>query len=322
MNLKNLRREPLGDLVRRKLQYSAFRQKWNIGVTRHSGAVVAGLTGTRRQQQALDELQWMTERGDAFAADPFITRRAGVHDGYIIFYEYYPWRRQLGSIECVPFDKDGFGMPRSALDSPFHLSYPFVLVHEGRPLVLPEHSAAKRVSLYDFDGDGALTAEHQISDKLSLVDATIVHHQEKYWIFATHAGPADNRDLYIYFTSDLTDRWSPHAQNPVKSDISNARPAGQFISHAGKLFRPAQDCGSHYGSGIIINEIGKLTEEEYEETAVSEVRPVAGSLYEYGLHTISSADDYTVIDGARLESVIHPALDRLGRLVLPQRPKR
>lgn len=322
MNLKKLLREPLGDLIRRKLQYSVFRQKWNIGVTRHSGAVVAGLAGARQQQRALDELQWMTEQRGAFAADPFIVRRPNARDDYIIFFEYYPWQRQLGSIECVPFGKDGFGVPGSALNSPFHLSYPFALTYEGQPVILPEHSAARNVSLYTFDDEGALTVERQLSDELRLVDTTIVHHQGKYWIFATHAGPDDNRDLYIYFADDLTVNWAPHAQNPVKSDISNARPAGQFIFHAGETFRPAQDCGSHYGAGIIINQIKKLTEDEFEEVAVSEIRPVAGSRYEYGLHTISSADDYTVIDGARLESVIHPALDRLGHLVLPRHTKR
>jgi hypothetical protein len=109
-----------------------------------------------------------------------------------------------------------------------------------------------------------------------------------------------------------------HPQNPVKRDIGNARPAGQLIAHAGALFRPAQDCRTHYGSGIIVNEIKTLTEDQFEETPVSEIRPAAGSRYGYGLHTISSAGEYTVIDGARIESSIHPALDRLGRYFLPE----
>jgi hypothetical protein len=72
---------------------------------------------------------------------------------------------------------------------------------------------------------------------------------------------------------------------------------------------------THYGSGIIVYEITRLTKEEFEETPVSELRPSQSSLYNYGLHTISSAEGYTVIDGARMESKIHPRFDSLGRHV-------
>lgn len=309
---------PIGQLVRRKLQYLAFRQKWNIGITRHSAAVVAGLEGTRPQRQALDELVWREESRGAFAADPFIARRPNAGDGYLVFFEYYPWRGKRGRIDWVEFAEGKFGKSGVCLDSPFHLSYPYLLSDDDELAMLPEHSQSRDLSLYRIGEDGVAKSKDLIGNDLSLVDSSILFLHGKYWLFATHAGPQENAELHIYHAKAMLGPWTRHAQNPVKHDRSNARPAGQFIAHSGKLFRPAQDCASHYGSGIIINELKTLTEDEFEEVPASEIRPQPGSPYGYGLHTISSAGDYTVVDGARIESVIHPRLDFLGRHVLPR----
>lgn len=319
MDLAKLRDEPIRQLIRRKLQYSIFRQKWNIGITRHSGAVVAGLEGARRQRQALDDLLWMDERRDAYAADPFIIRCPGNQENYLIFFEHYLWRRQRGTIQCVEFRNGIFGVSKLSLESRCHLSYPYIFPYLEDTVIMPEHSESGDLSLYKFDDLGKIYNKETIGKSLNFLDSTVIYCNKKYWIFTTHAGPNENRDLYLYYTDDLKAPWSMHPQNPVKRDVSSARPAGQFISHAGKMFRPAQDCRTHYGSGIIINELKTLTEETFEEVPVSEIRPEVGSRYEYGLHTISSAGDYTVLDGARIESSIHPSLDRFGRYFLTQK---
>ena len=322
MDLTRLRDEPIGQLIRRKLLYSLFRQSWNIGVTRHPAAVVAGLEGLRKQRQALDDLLWMEERRDAFAADPFIVRRPGAEDEYLIFYEYFPWRENRGRIDCVQFRDGKFGTTNVSLESPFHLSYPYILPHGDTLAMMPEHAESRDLSLYRFDESGVVEGKETIATDLSLLDSTIIHLNGKYWLFATHAGPNDNVELYIYHSEQVTGAWKEHALNPVKRDRANARPAGQFIHHAGELFRPAQDCASHYGSGILINRLKTLTEDAFEEEPVSELRPAMGSRYDFGLHTISSAGGYTVIDGARIESSIHPRFDCLGRYVHPNAGRR
>ena len=185
--------------------------------------------------------------------------------------------------------------------------------------MVPEHSESHDLSLYRIDDFGLANGKESLGLHTSLLDSTIIQLKDKYWLFATQAGSGENRDLYIYYADDLKAPWTMHMQNPVKSDVSNARPAGQFIFYNGKMFRPAQDCRTHYGSGIVINEVKTLSEDAFEEVPVSEIRPEIGSRYEYGLHTISSAGDYTVVDGARIESSIHPRLDGLGRYFLPKR---
>ena len=209
-----------------------------------------------------------------------------------------------------------FGVSKVSLESPFHLSYPYSLQYSGNLVMVPEHSESEDLSLYRVDQNGVASEKESIGPNMRLLDSTIVRFNDKYWLFATHPGADENTNLYIYYSNDLEAPWSMHAQNPVKRDISNARPAGQFIFHDGKMFRPAQDCRKHYGSGIIVNEVKTLNENAFEELPVSEIRPEVGSRYEYGLHTISSAGDYTVVDGARLQSLIHPSLDGLGKHLL------
>ena len=304
--------------VRRKIRYSLFRQRWNIAVTRHSAAATAGLCGTARQQAALDDLLWMEEDRAGLAADPFVIPPAGDEKYYRILFEFLPWKENIGRIEGVRLLKnDIFSDKTLVLGSPHHLSYPFVIEHDGVYGFIPEHAQSRDLSIYLIDEDTRKLSKETIGIDLPLVDSTIFRWEGKYWMFATHDGDAVNSDLYIYHAPGLTGPWTGHRQNPVKQDRGNARPAGQIIHHDGRPFRPAQDCASHYGSGIVINEIVTLTETKFEERPVSEIRPSRTARYDYGLHTIASAGDMTVIDGARLESALHPALDSLGRLVRP-----
>jgi hypothetical protein len=318
MNLAKLREEPIGQLVRRKLLYTLFRQSWNVGVTGHPAAVVAGLEGADRQRRALAEVLWMAERRDAFAADPFIVRSGEADDGYRVFYECFPWGTGRGRIDCVPVRGGRFGSASVALATPCHLSYPNIVRHDGELVMIPEHAQSGELALYRLDPRGIVTGKETIDGPPGLLDTTFLEWHGRHWMFATHAGPNDNAELHLYHADALTGPWRAHAHNPVKRDRANARPAGPFIHHAGSVFRPAQDCASHYGAGIVVNRLRTLTEDAFDEEPVSEIRPPSGSRYDFGLHTISSAGDCTVIDGARIESAIHSRLDRLGRYVHPR----
>lgn len=303
--------------VKRKIRYSLFRQRWNIAVTGHSAAATAGLCGAARQRAALDDLIWMAEDREGFAADPFVMPPTGGEKYHRILFEFLPWNENLGRIESVRLLPDGrFSEKALVLDSTHHLSYPFVIEHDGSYGFIPEHAQSRDLSFYVIDDDGKAFSKTTIGAGLPLIDSTIFQWQGRYWMFATHEGDAVNSDLYIYHAPGLAGPWTEHRQNPVKQDRGNARPAGQIILHEGRPFRPAQDCISHYGSGIVVNAILTLTETEFEERPVSEIRP-GRARYDYGLHTIASAGDMTVIDGARLESALHPALDSLGRYIRP-----
>jgi hypothetical protein len=60
----------------------------------------------------------------------------------------------------------------------------------------------------------------------------------------------------------------------------------------GRLFRPAQDCAETYGAGIAIHEVRTLTETDFREEQVAQLRPDRNGPFPHGLHTL-------VHDGAR-----------------------
>src|SRR5690606_5385751 len=107
----------------------------------------------------------------------------------------------------------------------------------------------------------------------------------------------DNRRLYAWYADELTGPWMPHAGNPIKDDISSARPAGKPFFVDGELYRPAQDSSHTYGGSVVIHRVTKLTPEEFHEEAVMVVPP--RGRYTKGLHTIVPVGDLILIDGKR-----------------------
>lgn len=303
--------------IKRKVQYSCFRQRWNIGVARCPVAELAGLEGQRLQDAALEQVAWMDEERNGFAADPFVIESEIDADAYDIFYEYLPWHADRGRVDSVVFQASAF-LPerRTVLSLPHHLSYPFVIWHNNAHFCIPEQAEGGALMKYQISHYRDFINPEMVEVPEKLVDTTVFYDNGRFWLFATVHGERVNSDLYIFFADSLSGSWTAHPQNPVKRDSGSARPAGQIIAHKGRHFRPAQDCRTHYGAGIVFQEIDTLTTERFEEKEVSELRPDKSSLYNYGLHTISSAGSVTVIDGARMESIFHPALDRLGALFI------
>lgn len=132
-----------------------------------------------------------------------------------------------------------------------------------------------------------------------LIDTTFVGWNGKIWAFATRDTATCNTDLFVFYADTLAGPWQAHPLNPVKTDVRSARPAGTPFVVDGRLYRPAQDCSTHYGSAVSINEVTTLSETDFEERVVSRVEPSAEGGYRYGLHTISQVGDVTLIDGAR-----------------------
>jgi hypothetical protein len=63
----------------------------------------------------------------------------------------------------------------------------------------------------------------------------------------------------------------------------------------GKIYRPSQNCAGRYGIAFNLNHVTKLTENEYEETLVTEVKPAWNKRLQ-GTHTLNFDKDFTIID--------------------------
>ena len=132
-------------------------------------------------------------------------------------------------------------------------------------------------------------------------DVTLLHHQEKWWLFGTvqnHPSTSTNDQLFLYYSDTFpSSDWTPHPQNPVATIISNCRPAGNIFKANSKLYRPAQNNSSkQYGYAIKINEIEVLNETEYWEREVFEIIPGKKNKL-CAIHTMNFVDNLIVIDG-------------------------
>ncbi|KAJ8433306.1 hypothetical protein Cgig2_012874 [Carnegiea gigantea] len=207
-----------------------------------------------------------------FVADPFIHIQ---DDTMYLFYETKNPVTMQGDIGVSSStDRGATWKPLGiALDEDWHLSYPYVFNHNGQIYMLPEGSEIGELRLYravDFPLHWKL---EKILIKKPLIDASMIKHGTKYWIFASdHGGfgAVKNGQLEIWHSDSPLGPWKPHRKNPIHNfDQSfGARNGGRPFVYNGHLYRVGQDCGETYGKWIRIFRVETLTEEEYKEVEV------------------------------------------------------
>ena len=241
----------------------------------------------------------LTPPKDRFWADPFIIAR---DHKYYIYIEEFLYATQKGHISLIVMNKDGvIESPVRVLETPYHLSYPFIFEFENDTYMIPESRANRTVELYKCTAfPRKWEFQKNLMTNCDVADCTLLQWQGKWWLFANRVetkGASLWDELFLYHSdSPLSDKWITHPSNPIVSDVKSARPAGQLIVRDERLYRPSQNCSGHYGYGFNICEITKLTETEYEEKIVSKVEP-KWDKHVIATHTINYADGLTIIDG-------------------------
>jgi hypothetical protein len=232
-----------------------------------------------------------------FLADPCVfNRRSQTY----VFCEEYQNKIGQGFIAGFQISSTGASPPQPAIREPYHLSYPQVFELNGQVFCIPESSGAMKACLYQaIDYPYRWQRVRTLLDGFGAADSTIVRFNGKWWLFCTSSEMlrrGHNAILYIWHTDDLFGTWKPHLRNPVKIDPRSSRPAGPIFDHQGRLYRPAQKCSRVYGEMIRINRIDVLTETDFQETPVGTIRPPVGK---FGIHTISSAGEWCIVDAGR-----------------------
>ncbi|MDP1624040.1 MAG: hypothetical protein Q8M08_17075 [Bacteroidales bacterium] len=266
---------------------------WNVGIIGKPIHEVA--LGTDIIREA--EVTWLAPvPGSRYLADPsgFM-----IDDKLHILAEDYSYSSQKAGISeiIVEFYPVRVTNPAKVINADRHLSYPYVLQHNGEIYCLPESHKSCNITLYRRDfGTGKFTQERVMLEAVEAVDPTLVFFNGLWWLFFTDR-KYSNTHLFLYHAHELTGEFKPHRLNPIKIDIRSARPAGTPFIHKNVLYRPAQDCAGTYGGRIAINRVFQLTPEVYIEKIVKFIEPVQGSRYSHGLHTLCSVGNFTLIDG-------------------------
>jgi hypothetical protein len=208
-------------------------------------------------------------------------------------------KAHIAMIELGPDGRARTPTPVRVLERDYHLSYPFLLEEGGELYMIPETAQNGTVELYrciDFPLRWRL--ERVLLEGVSCVDATFHKNGDRWWMFANAAASGSrifDDELHLYHSQSLLGTWLPHRRNPVKSDARCSRPAGDFFTFGGRLYRPAQICVPLYGAGISINRVLRLTPHDYAERQVERILPGRENGI-FGLHTINRTGSLTVID--------------------------
>lgn len=266
-------------------------------------------------------LTWLPPMGSfEFLADPFGFWRDGRLN---VFVETYDYRVRIGALEVLVYDADlQLVDRRPVLTEPWHLSYPFVFEAEGETWLLPEAHRSGKLTLYrcrSFPDRWEPACE--IALDAVAVDASPLWHAGRWWLFYTGATrEADKMSaLHVAFADRLAGPWTPHRANPVRVDITSARPGGTPFVHESMIILPVQDCARTYGGAIRPLRITSLDEHNFAaEAGTAITAPADCAPFIEGLHTLTAAGPVTLVDMKRTELSAHglaiEARRELGKL--------
>lgn len=279
--------------VKKSLKSIIFIERWELMVSKNnefSGQLYKFITLKSKHNSR--NLDW---------ADPIVVYENNSHH---IFFEEYSHASKKGYISLITYSNtDGFSEPEKILEREYHLSYPSIFKFDDTYYMIPETSQNNSIELYKCESfpDKWVFFDYLMKD-IYAVDPTIYFDGIKWWMFANIReleGMSQNDELFLFHSDNpINKSWVPHNNNPIVSDVSNARPAGSILSIDGKNFRPAQNCSKHYGYGFNLNLIKALNHEEYIEESTFHTLP-CWSPNIIGTHTIAYCNGLTVIDCLR-----------------------
>jgi hypothetical protein len=279
------------NLITKLLQLFFRHEEWNIGI---ANVPISSFVNAK----TLPEIQWLPSRTQGhYVADPF-----GIVDGnlMVIQCEEFDYWTSRGIIsKLAGQDVASIVACGPVFDMQHHLSYPYLLRHEGEHYCIPESSEARHVKLYK--ATPTLSRWEEVATLLSnfaAVDSTVVKHNGRWWLFCTNADDGRQDKLFLWHAETLHGPWQPHLCNPVKIDVRSARPAGTPFVHNGNLYRPSQDCSVTYGGRVSLNRVTKLTTTAFEEVVCNTIGPDVDGIYVDGMHTLSQlGEEKTLVDG-------------------------
>jgi hypothetical protein len=208
----------------------------------------------------------VTDRDAAYVADPFLFHENGP---WYMLLEVYDLKTSQGDIGLAS-SSDGFhwNYERIVLDEPFHLSYPYVFKVGTTYYMIPETYELSEVRIYkaiNFPYEWAYLAT--IITGRQFVDPSVIFYNGRYWLFVSEP---ENKTLYLYSSSSLTENWVEHPQSPViQNNTTQARPGGRsFIYNGDQIIRISQNWGG--GLKVRAFKVDILDTSQYVEHELAE----------------------------------------------------
>ncbi|MGY9073479.1 MAG: glucosamine inositolphosphorylceramide transferase family protein [Acidimicrobiales bacterium] len=270
--------------VRAVARYASVEEMWSVHRIRWNPA-----DGPIALQSAIEQARpALPAKSDVFYADPF-----QLPNGHLIVEEY---DFSVGYGTIVEFDGPH---RRVLLDDKIHSSYPFVISNGETTVVIPERAASGVLTAFTYVEGQTLTPRYTSLPGLQVVDPTLLHHDNHWYLFhsRTDTGPAD--ELHLMFTKDdlfgfQAPRWSDHPLSPVLQLPDRARPGGGPIVNGDQTLLPLQDCSTSYGGQLQLWEVLDLSPETIQMRPHSDLAPPTWATGTHTLAPTAAADEWLV----------------------------
>ena len=244
-----------------------------------------------------DDNKWrkLVPDSSLFQADPFIVYH---ENKYYVFYEELQFSDYHGYLKVAELDTENNRLINDAviLKLDYHLSFPNVFQENGQFFMIPESADNHTVDLFECtDFPYKWKKKQTLLDNIQAVDATPLKTDDGWYLFLSEIipGAACDDELSIYKSDNLFEEpLIKLYDEPVVSDVTNARMAGHFIHQDGDLFRVSQNCGKRYGHQANINKVLQI-EGGYKEERIKTLKPDFGAL---GFHTYNQVQDLVIGD--------------------------
>jgi hypothetical protein len=223
---------------------------------------------------------------------------------YFIFLEEFIYAKQKAHIAVLEINQNGkASRQKRIIETPYHLSYPFVFKWQGTYYLIPESSDNNTIEVYRcLDFPYRWEFHKVLMGNITAVDSTLFEYNGMWWLFTNvreNSGASKHDELFLYYAdTPLSETWTAHPCNPIISDVRKARPAGRIFIYNDTIYRPSQDCSIEYGHGLVLNKILEMTETRYREQTVQHMTADWDKKIT-GIHTLSHAQNLTVIDAKR-----------------------
>ncbi len=223
-------------------------------------------------------------------ADPFLFVK---DERLYLFYESKDYRKP-GVIKMTSTaDLKNWTKPRTVLQEPFHLSYPFVFQEGDTTYMMPETCATGEVRLYRAE-DNSLTCFTHVATilkqrkdqniEISYSDASVYKKDGKYYLMVTVMKNGVNH-LLLYYADSLKGPYKEHPSSPLVVGMKYGRNAGCLFEKEGWLYRVAQDCVVRYGDNVHLLAVDQMDNATYKEHIVKDnIIPTDMKFYAEGGH--------------------------------------
>ncbi len=212
---------------------------------------------------------------NCYLADPFVTRVDGKN--YCLA-EEYSYDTAKGSIVAYELEDKKSTRIGRVIEESFHMSFPYLFEFKDKIFMVPETSQNNDIRIYEsLEFPNRWKLNQVVMTDIFAVDSMIFKQKNKWWLF-TNINPDGSSDacseLFIFSSDDpLSKNWEPHLLNPVIVNSDLARNGGILYKN-NKIFRVSQKQSfGRYGAEFSINEIIKLTNNEFIEKKVQHIKP-------------------------------------------------